>query len=266
MSKKRYYIIEEKQKKESSYGKKLIAILSVAAVFLVTSVTVLSLYFTGVISSSGGYKDKKDDEKNPDYSEGFVDYVFNSDALPAGRYATFVFKVEGDENEYKVKAYLFDKYAPNTVSNFVSHASKGTYDGTVFSNAVISYDSSKKPVSGRIDCGPYTLKNGEPTYVMPTGTNPKPIKGEFKNNGYEQNVLSHTAGVIGLTHGASNDDATTDFYILPYDAISMNGNYAAFGKITTESGIKTVQSLAKKSYEQNLTVTLVKVTIETKKS
>lgn len=265
MSKKRYYIIDDKPRKESSYGKKLISLLSLLAVVVMVSVTLLSLYFTGVIGDNGRFTEKPDNDKTPDYSEGFVDYVFNADALPAGRYATFVFKVQGDDNDYKVKAYLFDKYAPNTVSNFVSYASKGIYDGTVFSNVLVGYDGSKTPISGRIDCGPYTLKNGETTYVMPSGTNPKPIKGEFKNNGYEQNVLSHTAGVIGLIHGSSNDDGTTDFYILPYDALSMNGNYAAFAKITTESGLSTVRAIAKRAYEQNVLVTLSKVIIETKK-
>ena len=68
------------------------------------------------------------------------------------------------------------------------------------------------------------------------------IHGEFAINGFEQNTLSHTRGVISM--GRTNDfnSASSQFFICYSDdyVSSLDGRYAGFGKVI--EGMEVVDS------------------------
>ncbi len=57
------------------------------------------------------------------------------------------------------------------------------------------------------------------------------IKGEFASNGV-QNDLKHTRGVLSMARTMDPDSAGSQFFIMHQDAPHLDGEYAAFGKIT----------------------------------
>ena len=64
-----------------------------------------------------------------------------------------------------------------------------------------------------------------------TGGSKKTIKGEFAQNGVENN-LSHTRGVISMARSNEPDSASSQFFIVQADSTYLDGQYAAFGKVT----------------------------------
>lgn len=115
------------------------------------------------------------------------------------------------------------QYAPQTCENFLTLVSEGFYDGLTFHRV---FDN-------------FVAQGGDPNGDG-TGGSGKPIKGEFAENGFDQNTLSHTKGVVSMARrGGDNDSATSQFFIC-YDSVtSLDGKYAAFGSVT--EGMETVE-------------------------
>ena len=104
------------------------------------------------------------------------------------------------------------QYAPETCSNFIELVESGFYNGLTFHRVIDGF----------------VAQGGDPSGDG-TGGSGKPIKGEFAANGFEQNTLSHTRGVISMARrGGDMDSATSQFFICYDDASFLNGNYAAF--------------------------------------
>ena len=120
---------------------------------------------------------------------------------------------------------LRDK-APNTVDNFISLVQSGFYDGLNFHRV-----SEGFMIQGGCPLGTGT---GNPGYS---------IKGEFSENGFTENDLSHMPGVISMARSDNPDSAGCQFFICAGDASFLDGKYAAFGK--TVSGLKEVFNIAK---------------------
>jgi len=120
---------------------------------------------------------------------------------------------------------LRDK-APNTVDNFISLAQSGFYDGLSFHRV-----SEGFMIQGGCPLGTGT---GNPGYS---------IMGEFSENGFTDNDLSHLPGVISMARSDNPDSAGCQFFICAGDASFLDGKYAAFGK--TVSGLKEVFNIAK---------------------
>ena len=76
-----------------------------------------------------------------------------------------------------------------------------------------------------------------------TGNPGYSIKGEFSDNGFTDNDLSHIPGVISMARSNDPDSAGCQFFICAGDASGLDGKYAAFGK--TISGLKEVYNIAK---------------------
>ena len=74
------------------------------------------------------------------------------------------------------------------------------------------------------------IQGGDPLGNGTGGTDNK-IKGEFSNNGIENN-LSHTRGAISMARSSNNDSASSQFFIVHKDSTYLDGNYACFGYVT----------------------------------
>lgn len=114
--------------------------------------------------------------------------------------------------------------APVTVTNFVNLAKSGFYDGLTF----------HRIISG------FMIQGGDPNHDG-TGGSDRKIKGEFSKNGIE-NTISHKRGVISMARQASSyDSASSQFFIMHADKSNIDGQYAAFGYVT--SGMDVVDAI-----------------------
>ena len=110
--------------------------------------------------------------------------------------------------------------APITVANFIKLVNEKFYDGLTF----------HRIMSGFMIQGGDPLGNG-------TGGSDETIKGEFSSNGVENNI-SHKRGVISMARSSDPDSASSQFFIMHQDSTYLDGEYAAFGKVT--KGMKVV--------------------------
>lgn len=129
------------------------------------------------------------------------------------------------QNGKTIQVELFPEVAPNTVNNFLSLVNKGYYDGIIF----------HRVISG------FMIQGGDPKGVG-TGGPGYSIKGEFAQNGFKQNNLKHTRGVISMARSMLPNSAGSQFFIMHQDAPYLDGQYAAFGKVI--SGMETVDEIA----------------------
>lgn len=113
--------------------------------------------------------------------------------------------------------------APITVQNFMDLANSGFYDNLTF----------HRIISG------FMIQGGDPD-GNGTGGSDKNIKGEFSSNGVE-NDISHVRGVISMARSMDNDSASSQFFIMHQDGTYLDGQYAAFGHVT--SGIEIVDQI-----------------------
>ncbi len=149
----------------------------------------------------------------------------------------------------EIKIELLPQYAFNTVANFISLVESGFYDGNVFN---------------RVDKG-FVLQGGG------KGATDYSIKGEFESNGVK-NDLKHTEGVVSLARAQKKDSGCSQFFIMLADNASLDGNYAAFGKVI--EGMDIVHQIENKTYsyidedyhflEPSNYITITKATVDTK--
>ena len=134
----------------------------------------------------------------------------NSQYLTGKHHAEIVIAEYG-----KLELELDADVAPITVTNFVNLAKKGFYNGLTFD---------------RIMSG-FMIQGGDPNGDG-TGGSEETIKGEFKSNGIE-NTMSHKRGVISMARTQNDpDSASSQFFIVQADSDFLDGDYAAFGKVT----------------------------------
>ena len=123
-----------------------------------------------------------------------------------------------------MKAELYPEIAPNTVNNFISLIKKGYYNGLIFHRVIAGF-----MIQG--GC-PEGTGMGGPGYS---------IKGEFSHNGF-QNDLKHTPGVLSMARSSMPNSAGSQFFIMHKTSPHLDGEYAAFGKIT--EGLEIVDAIA----------------------
>ena len=128
------------------------------------------------------------------------------------------------ENGDIMKAELYPEIAPNTVKNFGSLVNKGYYDGLIFHRVIRGF-----MIQGGCPDG---TGMGGPGYQ---------IKGEFSQNGFENN-LAHDPGVLSMARAMHPDSAGSQFFIMHEKSPHLDGAYAAFGKIT--EGMDVVNKIA----------------------
>lgn len=127
---------------------------------------------------------------------------------------------------------LYPEIAPITVENFQNLVNEKFYDGLIFHRVIKDF----------------MIQGGDPEGTRFGGSD-KTIKGEFKNNGVENN-LSHTRGVISMARNSiSMDSASSQFFIVHKDSTFLDGDYAAFGKVI--AGLDVVDKIAAIQVDSN---------------
>ena len=127
-------------------------------------------------------------------------------------------------NGKEMKGELYPEYAPQSVGNFIALANSGFYDGLIFHRVIPGF----------------MIQGGDPR-GMGIGGPGYGIKGEFASNGFK-NDLKHTEGVLSMARSAMPDSAGSQFFIMHRTSPHLDGEYAAFGKIT--EGMDVVNKIA----------------------
>ena len=128
------------------------------------------------------------------------------------------------ENGSIMEGELYPEIAPQSVYNFIDLANHNYYDGLIFHRVIPGF-----MIQG--GC-PEGTGMGGPGYC---------IKGEFFYNGVK-NELKHKRGVLSMARSSSPNSGGSQFFIMHEDARHLDGQYAAFGKVT--SGLEVVDAIA----------------------
>ena len=135
------------------------------------------------------------------------------------------------ENGDVIKAELYPEIAPNTVNNFISLIKKNFYDGLIFHRVIKGF----------------MLQGGDPEGSGMGGPG-YGIKGEFSSNGFK-NDLKHTEGVLSMARSMMPNSAGSQFFIMHKTSPHLDGDYAAFGKVT--EGLEVVNKIAETETDWN---------------
>ena len=111
-------------------------------------------------------------------------------------------------------AELYPEMAPKTVANFLKLANERFFDGLIF----------HRVISG------FMLQGGGYYEDMSEKDTPA-IRGEFRANGFPQNTLKHTRGVLSMARTMDPNSASSQFFVMHKAAPHLDGQYAAFGKV-----------------------------------
>lgn len=137
------------------------------------------------------------------------------------------------ENYGTIVIELYPDVAPITVTNFQKLVSEDFYDGLIFHRVIKNF----------------MIQGGDPEGTGSGGSDEN-IKGEFSDNGFENN-LSHKRGVVSMARQGHSDpsidsqfhdSASSQFFICHADSPHLDGEYAAFGKVIY--GMEVVDSIA----------------------
>lgn len=135
------------------------------------------------------------------------------------------------EDDREIIIELFPEIAPNTVANFISLIEANFYDGLTFHRVIPNF----------------MIQGGDPLGTGIGGPN-YTIKGEFANNGFE-NPLKHERGVVSMARALDPNSAGSQFFIMVEEHSSLDGNYAAFGKVLT--GLEVVDDIVHAERDAN---------------
>jgi peptidyl-prolyl cis-trans isomerase B (cyclophilin B) len=127
------------------------------------------------------------------------------------------------ENGKSFKIKLYPEYAPQTCANFIKLVKDKFYDGLTFHRIVDGF----------------VAQGGDPEGTGAGGSE-NLIFGEFYANGFENNNLSHTKGIVSMARSSHPNSASSQFFICYGDASALDGQYAAFGEVI--EGMDVVES------------------------
>ncbi|MFI3236482.1 MAG: peptidylprolyl isomerase [Lachnospiraceae bacterium] len=128
------------------------------------------------------------------------------------------------DGEKEITFELYGEEAPESVENFVKLANEGFYEGLIFHRVIENF----------------MIQGGDPLGTGAGGSDEK-ITGEFTANGVD-NTISHVRGVISMARSSAYDSASSQFFIMHADYTGLDGQYAAFGMVT--SGLEVVDEIA----------------------
>lgn len=147
-----------------------------------------------------------------------------SEVDPDDPYATGIHHATIEVEGYgTIEVALNANVAPITVSNFCHLAEQGFYDGLTFHRIIEGF----------------MIQGGDPSGDG-TGGSDETIKGEFSANGVDNNI-PHVRGTISMARSSDYDSASSQFFIVQDTSDSLDGQYAAFGNVT--SGMEVVDAI-----------------------
>ena len=129
------------------------------------------------------------------------------------------------QNGGVIKAELYPDRASNIVNNFLSVVRHKFSDGLIFHRVIEGF-----MIQGGDPAG---TGMGGPGYT---------IGGEFRSNGFAQNDIKHLRGVLSMARSMMPNSAGSQFFIMHANAAHLDGQYAAFGKVT--EGMDVVDAIA----------------------
>ena len=129
---------------------------------------------------------------------------------------------------------LYPDKAPNTVANFISLANGGKYNNRQFFRVV----------AGVLIQGGDPEDNG-------TGGPGYTIRGEFSENGFKGNDISHLRGTISMARQSGYDTAGSQFFIMQGSYSEYDGKYAAFGRAADEQTLSVLDAIAAQPTDSN---------------
>ena len=111
-------------------------------------------------------------------------------------------------------AELYPEMAPLTVANFLSLIEKKFFDGLIFHRVIRGF---------MLQGGGYNADMEQ--------KEAESIRGEFRANGFAQNTLKHTRGVLSMARTSDPNSASSQFFVMHQSSPHLDGQYAAFGKV-----------------------------------
>ena len=115
----------------------------------------------------------------------------------------------------EMTAELYPAKAPKTVENFLSLVESGFYSGMIFHRVIKGF---------MIQGGGFNEGFEQ--------QEAKAIRGEFLANGFMDNDLRHTRGVLSMARTSDPNSASSQFFVMHKDAPHLDAQYAGFGKLT----------------------------------
>ena len=122
-------------------------------------------------------------------------------------------------------AELYPNMAPRTVANFLHLIREGFFEGLIFHRVIRGF---------MIQGGGYTEAFED--------TDAPSIPGEFKANGYMNNTLKHTRGVLSMARTSDPNSASSQFFIMHATNSNLDRQYASFGYVL--AGMDVVDAIA----------------------
>ena len=129
------------------------------------------------------------------------------------------------ENGSVMEGELYPEIAPQSVYNFIDLANHNYYDGLIFHRVIPGF---------MIQGGGFTEAHEQKEAAS--------IKGEFRANGFAQNTLKHTRGVLSMARTMIPDSASSQIFIMHENSPHLDGQYAGFGKVI--EGEEVIDSIA----------------------
>ena len=134
------------------------------------------------------------------------------------------------EDEREITAELYPEIAPISVENFLKLVDEKLYNGVIFQRVIDRF---------MIQTGGYYIEGN----MLMDKEGAETIKGEFASNGVENN-LKHKLGVLSMARTNNPKSASSQFFICSVSCPHLDGQYAAFGKVIDDEGIKNVLDIS----------------------
>ena len=218
-------------KKKNSEQKTKTLLVSTVAVMAVIAVVVIVISIVITINKNGDFGESNDEIETTQQStsqeqkptaDNFLDAVDTSDSKN-------VEITMSDGQKFIIT--VLPKVAPETAANFLALVESGFYNGLTFHRIIDGF----------------MAQGGDPEGTGMGGSD-KNIKGEFKSNGFENN-LSHQRSVVSMARSQDPDSASSQFFICYDDASFLDGDYAAFGYVS--EGMEVVDTFLSAGTDAN---------------
>ena len=217
--------------------KKSYIIIGIIVALVIVAIVCFAIYNNRIKDNTNTIEPTSQEENNTE--QNIVNNEENEESEVNDMYSSGTHHAQIVVKDYgTISLELYADIAPITVSNFAKLVNDGFYDGLTF----------HRIIEGFMIQGGDPLGNG-------TGGSDENIKGEFAMNGV-QNSISHVRGTISMARATSYNSASSQFFIMQEDTPSLDGQYAAFGKVT--DGIEIVDKICEDTQVEDSNGTVLK--------